>query len=577
MSLRTLTRFLLSILFPLAILSTIYLYLYPLFQTSCAFPVPSTGSAGAPAATADAQHWWPFTSPPAPASGSDDKPNQPPRHLHQRAPFRLLVLADPQLEGDSSLPDPEDSFLRRLTRHGERVFAPNQAKSHRKRVIKAALKDLFFKDIPQLLKGWRKRLDLFGNDYYLAHVFRTLRWWTQPTHVTVLGDLLGSQWVTDEEFEARAWRYWNRVFAGGRRVEDEVIDAAQGGLGSRNLLGMGDTGDDDWKGRVINVAGNHDIGYAGDISKARIARFERHFGRADWDIRFHLPISEEQNTTTTVKPSLHLIVLNDLVLDTPGFDPDIQSASYNHLNSIITQRSQPVEDRSSFTLLLTHIPLFKPEGNCIDAPFFDFHHSDDSAGAYRSGGLKEQNHLSDHVSRSGILEGIYGMSANPNAAGKGKGRKGLILTGHDHEGCDVWHYLPEPATDPTTSGHGADAEINFGDWESIPWRNANISASHTGVREITLRSMMGEFGGNAGLLSLWFDFETEEWQYQMQMCRLGIQHFWWGVHVLDFITISMALLRFAASHLGASPTSTNIEKVASGKAVDGEVLTEKKE
>lgn len=573
MSLRTLTRFLVTILSPLALLSTIYLYLYPVFQNGCAFPVTSTGSAPAPAAAARldafAQHW-PFSS------ISSPPPDGQKQRQHQRAPFRLLVLADPQLEGDSSLPDPEDGFLRRLARHRERVFAPDQRKSHRKRVIETALKDLLRRDIPEVLKGWRKRLDLFGNDYYLAHIFRTLRWWTEPTHVTVLGDLLGSQWVTDEEFEARAWRYWNRVFAGARRVGDEVIDTSQREPDSHNLLEIRNSLDHDWKDRVINVAGNHDIGYAGDISKARIARFEKHFGRADWDIRFNLPTSEEQNTST-INPSLHLIVLNDLVLDTPGFEPDIQSASYNHLNSIITQRSQPVEDRSSFTLLLTHIPLYKPEGNCIDVPFFDFHHSDDSAGAYRSGGLKEQNHLSEHVSRSGILEGIYGMSANPDAAGNGKGRKGLILTGHDHEGCDVWHYLPELATDTSTSGQGADAEVKFGAWESIPWRNANISASHTGVREITLRSMMGEFGGNAGLLSLWFDFETKEWQYRMQMCRLGIQHFWWGVHVLDCITIFMALCWFAASHLGASPSSFEVERVASEEAVGGEVVTEKKE
>ncbi|KAF7512543.1 hypothetical protein GJ744_000804 [Endocarpon pusillum] len=572
MSLRTLTRFLVTILFPIALFCTIYLYLYPIFHNGCAFPL-TTGSGAAPAAArldALTQHW-PFS-----ALVSDEEKREQRRNHHPRAPFRLLVLADPQLEGDSSLPDPEDGFLRRLAQHRERVLAPDQKKSHRKQVIKTALKDLFFSDIPELLQGWRKRLDLLGNDYYLAHIFRTLHWWTDPTHVTVLGDLLGSQWVTDEEFEARAWRYWNRVFASGRRVEDELIDNPQGGPDSHNLLGMKVTMDHEWKDRVINIAGNHDIGYAGDVSKARIARFERHFGRADWDIRFNLPVSEEQNIPT-ISPSLHLIVLNDLILDTPGFDPDIQSASYNHLNSIITQRSQPVEDKGSFTLLLTHIPLYKPEGNCIDAPFFDFHHSDDSAGAYRSGGLKEQNHLSEHVSRSGILEGIYGMSANPDAAGKGKGRKGLILTGHDHEGCDVWHYLPESATAPPTSGHRDDEEVKFGGWESIPWRSSNISASHTGVREITLRSMMGEFGGNAGLLSLWFDWESEEWQYEIQMCRLGIQHFWWGVHILDCITISMALWWLVASHLCDSPTSVEGDKVAPERAVDGQVVTGKRE
>ena len=516
-----------TVLLPLAVFCTIYLYLYPLFH-GCAFPV--TAATGAAAQHALAQHW-PSVAP------------------HRVAPFRLLVLADPQLEGDSSLPDPKNGFFQKLAGHRKSILKPHQPKSQRKRAIKNALKEFVLTDTLEALQGLRKRLDLFGNDYYLAHIFRTLRWWTKPTHITVLGDLLGSQWITDEEFEARAWRYWKRVFAGTHRVEDEVI--AKSVEESGRSLGEKDTNDPGWEDHIINVAGNHDIGYAGDVSKARIARFEKHFGRADWDIRFSPPSLEAHNNASA-KPSLHVIVLNDLIVDTPALDPDIQSASYDHLNTIITKRSHSVEDRYSFTLLLTHVPLYKPEGVCVDAPFFDFHSSDDSEGEYKSGGLKEQNHLSDHVSRAGILEGIYGMTANRNAAGSGRGRRGLILTGHDHEGCDVWHYLPD-STGSTAVGQD-DNDKKSDSWNSVQWRDANRTASHTGIREITLRSMMGEFGGNAGLLSLWFDFDQNEWQYEMQMCQLGIQHIWWGIHALDFITVSMMLLWFASSFLDLSST-----------------------
>lgn len=529
MFLRTSLRLLVTILLSLASVCTIYLYLYPLFH-GCAFPfAAATGTTTTSPATT--KHW--------PSFGGLNEPGV------YIAPFRLLVLADPQLEGDSSLPNPENGFLRRLARHRERVFKYNLPKSRRKQEIKKALKQLFLGDIPEAVHGLRKQLDLFGNDYYLAHIYRTLHWWTKPTHVTVLGDLIGSQWVTDEEFESRAWRYWKRVFTGGRRVEDEVSSSQV-----EEVVAC-DTQDEDkschkWENRIINIAGNHDIGYAGDISRTRIERFEEHFGRADWDIRFNLPASAgPKNTSQT--PSLHVVILNDLTFDTPALDSKIQSASYTYLNSIITERSHPVEDKSSFTLLLTHVPLYKSQGVCVDSPFFEYYDWDHPRGDYRRGGLKEQNHLSDHVSRSGILEGLYGMNANREAAGNGKGRKGLILTGHDHEGCDVWHYIPEHTADQDNHESKSDS------WNSVPWADANISASHTGIREITLRSMMGQYGGNAGLLSFWFDSDSGEWQYDMQMCRLGVQHIWWGIHILDLVTICLALFWLVSSALSSKP------------------------
>lgn len=52
---------------------------------------------------------------------------------------------------------------------------------------------------------------------------------------------------------------------------------------------------------------------------------------------------------------------------------------------------------------------------------------------------------------------------------------------------------------------------------------------------------MGAFSGNAGLLSLWFDEETWDWRFEFVNCRLGKQHIWWVVHVLDLITIGVAV------------------------------------
>lgn len=499
MSVRSLLHLLLTLFFPIALLSTVYLYLHPLAH-GCAFPkLPS-------------------------AHGSSE--------YDGLAPFRLLVLADPQLEGDSSLPDPDHGFLPRLSRHWQEVSQYNLSFVDRKEAFSSALKDVVLRDIPDTFQALRKRVDLLGNDFYLAHIYRALHWWTQPTHVTVLGDLIGSQWVTDGEFEKRGQRYWNRVFAGGRRVEDDITrgkeEAAEINFGLE---------DKSWAHRIINIAGNHDIGYAGDVSEARVARFERIFGRANWDVRFEYP--RLKNETREVLPTLHLIVLNSLNLDTPAFSPDLQQASYDFINYVISSHSRPVEDRSSFTLLLTHLPLHKPAGVCVDAPFFDFFDFDDADGRFKYGGVKEQNHLSDHSSRHGVLEGFFGIHHSPDAAGGGKGRNGLILTGHDHEGCDVWHHIPANETVVDPRPEGSDEEAN---WQATPWAKAEPTTAHAGVREITLRSMMGEFGGNAGLLSAWFDFAAGEWKYEIQMCKFGVQHIWWAVHILDLVT---AILGFA--------------------------------
>ena len=408
----------------IALLLSIYLYAYPIFH-GCAFPA-TDGSSTTSFRDTVAQH----VSPRKPA------PFDAPTTL---APFRLLVLADPQLEGDSSLPRAEDALGPKLR---ERWKAINEVQpSERVEVGIKALRDALIHDVWPSLNGLRKRIDLFGNDYYLAHIFRTLHWWTQPTHVTVLGDLIGSQWVSDGEFEWRGWRYWNRVFAGGERVEDEVTSLSEGE--TVKVFGLGDGS---WKSRLINIAGNHDIGYAGDISQKRMERFERVFGKANWDVRFEYPKDAQTTAVDAAQPSIHMIVLNSMILDTPALSDELQAETVGYLNTIINNRIKPVEDRTSFTLLLTHVPLFKKDGVCTDPPYFDFWGSDDGGGAYKPNSLREQNHLSQGVSEPGMLESVFGMKGDVSVPASGKGRNGIILTGHDHEGCDVWHFIPVNST-----------------------------------------------------------------------------------------------------------------------------------
>ena len=466
----------------LSFLSTAYLYSYPVFHR-CA-----------------------FVKPPAPSQSA-----------YSDAPFRLLALGDPQLEGDSSLLNFHDGYFPSVQTLKADLAA---SRSLRNLILVAhhSLQELIIFDVPNILRSYRKRLDLWGNDYYLAHIYRTVHWFTNPTHVAVLGDLLGSQWVSDEEFERRGRRYWERVFQHGQRVDDRVTND-----GNPEILGR----DKSWERRIINIVGNHDVGYAGDMTLERMQRFERVFGKANWEARFVLQEERHRDMLfheTAKLPELRIVVLNSLNLDTPAISEELQTRTYDFINDIIAT-SRPVEDRTTATIVLTHLPIHKEAGVCVDSPYFDFHPQQDG------GGVKEQNHLSYNAGK-GILEGIFGMSGKPNAPAGGFGRNGVIITGHDHEGCDVYHSLPE--NDPKDSRN----------WKAERWHDSDLRFNNTvpGIREITLRSMMGDFGGNAGLLSAWFDPSVGEWRIDYSKCSLGLPHVWWAVHVVDIIIIGLILI-----------------------------------
>ncbi|MCJ1398631.1 hypothetical protein MMC11_001831 [Xylographa trunciseda] len=491
---------LLSILWAVSTVSTVYLYIYP-WVHGCGFPTRD-GSFDPPAFI------WGALS--AQIGGKE-------KWADTKAPFRLLALGDPQLEGDTSIPNATDGYFPTLrglpsdVLHA-RGFGEGLA------ILRNASYEIVTRELPAKFQALRKQVDLFGNDYYLAHIYRTLHLFTHPTHVTVLGDLLGSQWIDDEEFERRGWRFWNRVFRHGQKVEEVSMKEH-----TQEVLGD----DKNWERRIINVVGNHDVGYAGDMTVGRIERFEKLFGKANWEVTFRLgPSPSTGEAEKNLDPVLRLVILNSMNLDTPAKDQDLQSQTYREMNDVIA-RSRPVEDSTSGTILLTHIPLHKEAGVCVDSPFFDFHSDEDG------GGLKEQNHISYDAGKS-ILEGLYGMSGNPNAPGRGMGRNGIILAGHDHEGCDVYHYLP------------AHEDMNARRWNATKWEDAKslLNESIPGIREVTVRSMMGDFGGNAGLLSAWFDYDVGEWRFAYSTCSIGVQHIWWAVHVLFLVTVGFTVFAY---------------------------------
>ncbi|KAK3936221.1 hypothetical protein QBC46DRAFT_395621 [Diplogelasinospora grovesii] len=547
----------LRVLLPVSIALTIYLYLFPVFNT-CAFPLPpqrndTAADTGKAAYRETTKLHWPF------AVNSSNDTTFSSRKL---APFRLLALGDPQLEGDTSIPTSYAGIFPHVASLFRHVTFRSSHSSLRQRVRQSLhdMVDIFLEDVFDTIESVRKRIDLFGNDYYLAHIYRTVHWWTRPTHVAVLGDLVGSQWLEDDEFFRRADRYWTRVFRGGERVPDALALQPADEYELAGYLGDPLNEADGWTRRIINVAGNHDIGYAGDINENRTERFELAFGKVNYELRFELPLANatlaasvfddgNNGDSDRLVPELRIVVLNDMNLDTPAASTDLQDATYAFINSVINTASA-VEFKGHFTLVLTHIPLYKSEGVCVDDPFFDFHEHD--------GTLKEQNQLSAAASK-GFLEGIFGMSGDTNAPGHGRGRRGVVLNGHDHEGCDTWHFINQ------TQGSSSDAR----EWEVKRWRQARNSGlvgrdGLPGVREITVRSMMGDFGGNAGLLSVWFDEDSWEWRLEYATCPLGRQHLWWIVHILDLIVIVAILLHAAAAVLSAA--GVDVDK-AVGKAI----------
>jgi hypothetical protein len=474
---------LLRFIIPLSVFFTAYLYSYPAVHR-CQFPSTSNG---------------------------------------QVAPFRLLTFGDPQLEGDTSLPRWPLLYLPNVTILQEQFHDGNYTEIavDVKDVLRGGL-TLPIRRVWYFLKYARKRVDLLGNDFYLAHVYRALHWWMEPTHVTVVGDLLGSQWIRDEEFERRSWRFWKRVFKGSEKISDEIIDPYYSGTYTphREMLGE----EPAWSRRIINVAGNHDIGYAGDVTEERIERFEREFGPVNGEVSFFLPPGSFNATANSHPPTIRLVAFNTMTLDSPARSFDIQVETIDFINAAIGA-SAPVEDHHTAVILLTHIPLYKEAGICVDSPLFSYH-ADES--------IKEQNFLSPGSSKDAILHGLYGFHPDPNMAARGMGRDGIILTGHDHEGCDVYHY----------------ADRATGEWRAQKWVNATtpnlVEGDFPGIREVTVRSMMGAYSGNAALLSAWWDEDRSRWSIEVSNCRLGVQHVWWFVHSLNFSVVFFSVLTLIA-------------------------------
>ncbi|KAG4304173.1 hypothetical protein PORY_002354 [Pneumocystis oryctolagi] len=351
------------------------------------------------------------------------------KHIFSTVPLRLLTFADPQIEGDAKI----------------------------------------------LNKGLKGQIDLWGNDVYLSHIqwaMLTLSF-PRPTHQVILGDLMSSQWISDEEYKKRVYRL-NWIFM-------------------RRLPYLS----------VFNVSGNHDIGYAGEMTRERVDRWERAFGRVNG--AYYL------NTVFRGKPRrLRIVILNTLSIDEPVHDKSIRQEALDFLDEMGKEQIP--------TILLTHLPLYKHKGLCADPPYVKYYENDKT--------IREQNHLSENSSNL-ILTRLFNREYN-----------GVIITGHDHQGCDCIRTLNN---------------------EGI-WMVKRFDNEKEGIREITVRSMMAQYGGYSGIFSAKINEINDKWEFSYYLCPFVVNQIWWGIYIYDIIVVFIflfSLLKFKRIRIFARGISRN--------------------
>ena len=106
---------------------------------------------------------------------------------------------------------------------------------------------------------------------------------------------------------------------------------------------------------MIVLAGNHDIGYGATMKPFHVKRFEAAFG----------PLNSVYEIT-----GHRVVKVNSMNLDTSG-DKEMSAQTWGFVKEMARlQKEEPLP-----LILLTHIPLHKPAGNCVDAPFTDLNRS----------------------------------------------------------------------------------------------------------------------------------------------------------------------------------------------------------
>jgi predicted phosphohydrolase len=254
-----------------------------------------------------------------------------------------------------------------------------------------------------LRQGLYGKIDLMYNDAYFRHIVSNIMKYLSPTHVFVLGDLFSSQYINDIEFAQRLQRY-NYIF--------ESVNVP-----------------------LYNITGNHDLGYAGEVTPQRLQRFEKAFGK----VNDALIIAD------------HVVgIVNSVNIDSSA-EKSLRQQTWAHMKNL----SEASKEQNMPLIMMTHIPLHKEDYSekhyeniltsqkklelCVDRSYTTLNNA---------GHIDVQNMLQPESTQTILKE------FNP----------AFVFNGHDHEGCIYRH--------------------------------------NEQTVEYTIRSMMGEFGGYAGMFEI---------------------------------------------------------------------------
>ncbi|XXG81528.1 hypothetical protein AAC387_Pa09g2140 [Persea americana] len=229
----------------------------------------------------------------------------------------------------------------------------------------------------------------FYTDIYMRRSFHSSILPFKPDLVLFLGDHFdGGPLLSNEEWQESLSRF-KHIFDLNRRGSSADI-------------------------KFYYLSGNHDIGYAGfnSLHPEVIDRYEKEFG--------------PRNYRFTVG-KVEFIVVDAQTLDGP-LQSDVTSMAWNFVKSV--SKDAMLNPR----VLLTHIPLYRPDGT--------------PCGKYRSSPI-----ISQRVSRSQADQGITYQNYLSDEASKRLLellKPVLVLSGHDHDQCTVTHMTSvRPVTENT--------------------------------------------------------------------------------------------------------------------------------
>ncbi|EGC31194.1 hypothetical protein DICPUDRAFT_82899 [Dictyostelium purpureum] len=227
-------------------------------------------------------------------------------------------------------------------------------------------------------EGLKGEYNIFFNDNYMKHIVNSIDYFLNPMMVVVLGDLFSSQYITDEEFQKRVKRYDN-IFS---PLKDYV--------------------------KIVNITGNHDVGYANEVTDRRINRFEEAFGRVNDKFFF----------------GGHLIgVLNSINLD-GSMTEHFQKEAWDHLREL----KHDAEATQSPLIIVTHIPLYK-----------DIKAIDRTQEPYKTHPYLCREEYIIHHTNQGFIKDQTMLTPETTDFILNEIKPAFIFNGHDHEGCIYKH------------------------------------------------------------------------------------------------------------------------------------------